>query len=234
MANFDPISLLHKIKAMKGRLTRLDLALDIFDNPKLLPSIFDASRPSVWEQRIVSRLRFEKPMPVGWENETIYFNRRTDETCICCYDKAKEQNIEGVWTRLEFRSRNRKLLANVLAELTAGRAVGQVTARLLGDYLKFVGPGDGNKYRKPVATWWAKVIKEGQGFEFQRHSLGKLDEDGNEHNSPKKCGKTVDQVTRYLKDACRYADLGMMDEIGTVFAQIRYDKQLEIELEKMW
>lgn len=210
--NIDSVDLVKKFDLLGGSLTRLDLALDYRGPVNVLQKMFNSSRPESWRDLIKSPLRFKAPLPVGWDNSTIYYGHLSKGTCICAYDKAREQGVSGPWTRIEFRTRDRDLCKALQADIVAGREVGEITAGMLMKYLTFLTPGPQSKYNRPVAAWWSQLLTEGADFKLVRHDAGK------DESTPRKA-QSLDAVLRYLQDAY------MFDESGDIAtAVIQYTK----------
>lgn len=217
LRNLDPVELLRKVKERKGRLTRIDLALDDFTGRPLLAQMIDCSHPDVWRDRIVSKLRFEKPLAI-WD-ETLYFGKftRTKHIVVSGYDKAKEQKVDYPWFRCEIRVKDRDLCSVILEEITTGRSIGELTAGLIGEYIQFKPPGYRTKYNRTTCRWWSDFLAEGAGFRLQRHDNGKTEDE------PKKAPTTTAFV-RYVNEALR------LDETGEIkSALLKLVKELEAD-----
>ena len=222
--NIDPVELIKKIVLMGGTLTRIDLALDYRGPVPILKKMFNSSRPDTWRESIKSPLRFRAPLPVGWAESTIYYGALAKGTsCIVAYNKAKEQAVVGPWTRIEFRTRDRDLCKGIQTEIIAGRQIGELTAGMLLKYLKFITPGAGSKYNRPVAAWWAQLLKEGADFKFVRHDGGK--EESEPRPSPNPC-----TVTKYLIAALSYENSReVLTAIKSVVAQFDCEERIADE-----
>lgn len=222
--NIDPIELIKKIALLGGTVTRIDLALDYRGPVPILRNMFNASRPDVWRESIKSPLRFKAPLPVGWDESTIYYGALAKGTsCIVAYNKALEQEVAGPWTRIEFRTRDRDLCGAIQTEIIEGRPMGELTAAMLLKYLKFITPGTGSKYNRPVVAWWSQLLKEGAGFKFVRHEGGK-DESG-PRPSPNPC-----TVTKYLLDALGYENRKeVLTAIKSLVEQIECEERIADE-----
>lgn len=211
LQRFDPVELIGKIHDAGGKLTRIDLALDYLGTEPVFQYMLDSSKPDIWKDRLITPLRFDKPIPVGWEQETLYYGllSKTTDTAVCVYDKAKEQGVPGPWLRVEFRTKDRDLCQAIMEEIVTGRPIGELTAGLLRKYLRFVSPGIKAKYNRPTAVWWDELLGTGEKFNLTRHRDGKTDE---ERKAKKpKSGKIV---IRYLQDAFS------RDDTGGVFADV--------------
>lgn len=224
LRHMDPVELLRKVKARNGRLTRIDLALDDFSGRPLLSQMIDCSRPDVWRDRIVSKLRFDKPVAI-WD-ETLYFGKfsRSKHIVISAYNKAKEQGVDYPWFRCEFRTKDRDLCAAILNEITEGRALGVITAGLIGEYLQFKPPGIRNKYNRTTCRWWTDFLATGAGFQLQRHSNGKAEDEARK-------APTEAAFLRYLNDALRLDETG---NIKNALLKMANELQADDELAAAW
>lgn len=215
----DPVELVRKVDALGGNLTRFDGALDTFDGKPTLALMLEAAAPDAWRDRTVTSLcRTSKP--VGIWDESLYFGHLDKGIVINAYNKAKQTGVDFPWFRLEFRTKDRDLLKTIKEEIIAGRSVGELTAGLLSQYLRFVPPGLRSKYNRPTCSWWSELVAEGAGFELKRHSSGKVDDEPRKQPNP-------DTVTRYLLDVLKLDDSGAIGEaVLRVASQIHMAKAL--------
>lgn len=175
LQHLNPVEIIRKVAQLSGHLTRLDLALDDFSGRPILSQMIDASSPNVWRDRIITPLRFSKPVAI-WD-ESLYFGHLSKGLVICAYDKAVEQGIDTPWLRTEFRTSNRELLQSIALDLAGGAPVGRVTTELLSRYLKFVQPGLAAKYNRPICPWWTDYLGNAADYQFRRSSSGKTDDE---------------------------------------------------------
>jgi len=154
--------LIKKVFDQGGQFARIDVALDEFDKRLSLAQIWD----KVEKREIVSRFtKVQKQVeadlktPAG-ENAgyTIYFGSKQSLLFIRFYDKAKEQEVDYPWIRVEIVCRDSR--AELLATaILSGQILSEITAGVLKNYLKFVDPSDDtNKSRWPVSKWWSDFI----------------------------------------------------------------------------
>jgi len=173
---FDPFTIIKQVRDYDGHLTRLDLALDNFDRPDLMQNVVNNSRPDVWSDRIISPLRFEVPININGTSVT-YGQKGFGKNSICIYDKARKQEIDGTWTRAEFRSQNRELLAQIADDLISGKPLQELTSQLLAKYLSFRSPGLKTKYKRPVSAWWDEFLQLATAYVVSRHTGAKTDDE---------------------------------------------------------
>lgn len=212
--NVDAVELIKKIDLVGGKLTRPDLALDIRGGGSVLKKMHAASLPTVWKDNIITPLRFDKPRAYGFGVETVSYGQLGKKgSMICAYDKALETGTPGPWERIEFRTRNPDICAAIQAAVVANQPLGEITADLLMQYLKFLTPGSKSKYNRPVASWWSDALQDGSGFEFNRHAGGKNEE-------PARRKQSLPTVIAYLKAAFKNDD-GSLEEGVLEFLDLR-------------
>lgn len=91
-----------------GRFSRIDLALDIFGqdaDPMDIQRAWLAGK-LVTRAQAVSHIEQQRRDGDGFKSDgvTVYVGSRASDRFIRVYDKAREQNLDGVkWTRIEFQ-----------------------------------------------------------------------------------------------------------------------------------
>lgn len=203
--NIDPVALTANILNRSGRITRYDIALDYFGDVPLLASMIELSRPDVWRDHIVTKLRFMKPIAL-W-NESIYYGHLKNGKVICAYDKANQTGTPGPWFRCEFRTSDRPLCADIARELVSGVPVGKIVSGLLWQYLRFVPRGHRPRDKRPVVSWWEDFLSDAEGYTLTRHRDGKSGD--NEKTAP-----TAKSFTQYLKSALALDETGQLRKIA--------------------
>lgn len=173
----DPLELISKCIRLAGHLTRIDIALDVFDVPDLFGNIEQASKKDVHKERIRTILAYEKPVPVG-ERETIYYGRRRqNRNSVAVYDKAVQQDVPGAWVRVEFRAGSRSVLDKIGAEIEDSKPISALLKALLNTYLTFLAPSHKSKQNRPIAGWWQAIVGKAEKYEFIATTAPKADQD---------------------------------------------------------
>jgi len=85
--------------------TRIDLAIDVYDEPNLMRDIHLAIDADQYEGS-VKKISTTKSL-VG-TGETIYFGARTSPLFMRIYDKGAEQHVDKQWTRIEVECKDAK------------------------------------------------------------------------------------------------------------------------------
>jgi len=80
---------------------------------------------------------------------TAYYGSTSGEMLVRAYDKAAEQKVDGVWSRLEYQCRGSAADHLVKSELPAGRA-----PAFLQSFLRFVKNDDSRRSRCSLAGWF--------------------------------------------------------------------------------
>lgn len=168
----DPLNLLHWLLHHRGKVTRIDLALDDVTGTLTLSRMNRALRAGA----VSCRAKGYRSMRSGSVStgqvtgETLYFGSAQSRTQYRIYDKAAEQGIEGHWVRCEgqYRSDNAHQVAQMIHR--AGFDIGPVFCGLLRGYLSVLSPSktDSNKSRWKTAAWWLDLL---QGAEKLKLSI---------------------------------------------------------------
>lgn len=179
------LRLLDRINASKGKLTRIDIALDdhtgdLIPFRKIKKDIIKGNIVTRWKSSVEFNKRDTDGKILG---ETISLGSRTSDTYIRIYDKALEQRTEGVWNRieLEIKKKNAEEVQRILAE----RTIPAIFKGVLNNYLRIVIPNenDTNKARWKTRPYWEKIIND-----IDKIKLSQKAEE-----------KTVDETKAWLK-----------------------------------
>ncbi len=175
LTGFSPLGMINRILDWQGKIARLDLAFDDFDNQLDM----DLMYRKLQDLEVVTRFRKVKRIEGldmiggGKSGHTINFGLRTSKAFVRIYDKKAERQVKGKdvseidnWTRVEIELKGEK--ANVFSVLiaetaksSAGKSVSQLCAGLLLGLLDFKEPDehDGNKSRWASSEWWLKFVR---------------------------------------------------------------------------
>lgn len=99
------------------KCTRIDLAIDVFDAPTLLPVLKYMSEAHGWTGTAHSATTIKSSDGKGI---TIYIGSRVSERFVRIYDKAAQTRQEGDWTRIECEVKGDSARAICRAILGAG------------------------------------------------------------------------------------------------------------------
>jgi hypothetical protein len=116
-----------------------------------------------------AKKRGAKPMKEepGIQSDVVYFGSGASDTCVCFYDKAKEQLLaDERWVRCEFRARRQRSHGVVLEFIQGG--VQAVLEVLLG-YLDFRQGGGQNLSRGTRLKWWEDFAGKCKGVPLKIH-----------------------------------------------------------------
>ena len=101
-SGIPPTAVLHKCLVAGGKVTRLDLAIDLIDERCSISSIARSVRRKDYKGRELKD-RHIKSTDGG---ETLYLGADTSEKQIRIYNKAAESGLDMLWTRLEIELRD--------------------------------------------------------------------------------------------------------------------------------
>lgn len=109
---------LERLLARKGKPSRLDIAIDILDDPRASISDLESSYRTGEIKTKAKAARLIEDMLTG--GKTLYIGSRQSQTFFRAYDKAIESgNLGELWTRLELEVKNKasKQLCEQIAKL---------------------------------------------------------------------------------------------------------------------
>ena len=161
---FPLISLIHRVNRYKGKLTRIDLALDdrvgdLIPLDKIIKDVTQGNATSKCKSNMEITERDFNGNTLG---KALTIGKRSSNTYIRFYDKAKEQKLKdkkAVWNRIEIelKGENAQTVQNVIYETN----VGPLFQGILKNYLRIMvpNPKDKNKSRWKNRKYWDNLIK---------------------------------------------------------------------------
>lgn len=221
--------LLGRIKSKKGKVTRIDIAIDDKTGKIIL---FNEIQKDVVEGNVISKWKTateitKRKLADGKiEGKTINFGSRTSEIFMRIYDKALEtsensekneksnENDENVnWVRMEVEIKGKKAekIHNIIL---ITNIIGMIIAQILNNYIRFVEKSkDKNKSRWKTREYWEKIICE----------TGKL----KLSSDPKE--RTIDDLKNWIEKQIAPSlalividDGGAVDDIYKMISEARY------------
>ena len=155
------IELIQRINESKGKLTRIDLAMDdrtgdVIPFKQLIKDITNANIVSKWKSNVEIIKRSNKDAEI--KGHTISLGSRSSRLFMRIYDKALEQKIEGIWNRIELEIK--KEYAEQVQKIITKDNVGELMAKIINNYIRIVkpNPNDSNKSRWETKPYWEKLI----------------------------------------------------------------------------
>lgn len=167
-------SLLFRLeRSDKINITRLDLALDT--DIKLIDKI----RKSIDNKKYISKSRsisyICKSGKDSTRTETIYIGSRSSDLMIRIYDKAIEQDLEGLdWERWEIVLKKEKII-EAIPLLKKG--ISQTFRNILYTYFRPLKKIESNKSRSKVESWYMKFLGQVEKVSLYRDPAQKTIED---------------------------------------------------------
>lgn len=164
--HMNPIQMIGLISDLGGRFTRLDIALDDFEEHLTMDRLLTCLRG----KQIVSKSRkykLDESGTLDGESEigrTLYIGSGKSHVLWRFYEKAREMRAKGKtkttldWLRIEgqFRAERAEVLAK---RIWQEQNLGVVFASVLDAYISIREPGtDSNRSRWAVAGWWKKFV----------------------------------------------------------------------------
>lgn len=155
------VDLIERISTAGGKLTRIDLAMDdkvgkTIPFNQLVKDITSGNTVTKWKHNIeIIKRNNSDGSVVG---HTVNVGSGASRLYMRLYNKAMEQNIEGVWNRLELEIK--KEYAEQVQKLITDQNVGQLMAEIINNYIRIVQPSenDSNKSRWTTKPYWEKLI----------------------------------------------------------------------------
>mgnify|MGYP002477234557 CR=1 FL=1 len=126
-----------------------------------LGTVIDYTEAELWTSRwkgydVHKSAKRGKP-----QERSVYFGQRCSDSHLIIYDKAAEQGVEGHWTRVELRFRNKRATAAGRLFVDLGDDVGSVSrefAGILRGYLEFKEWGPTRRERWDACGWWLDFL----------------------------------------------------------------------------
>ena len=162
-------------------ITRLDIAMDIFENKTLLKSIVEAYNSDNYRSKAKSSNIIISKDSNGRIGTTINFGSRQSAVLIRIYDKAAESDMEVNWVRIEIECKDKKYNKKIINNIN-NLGLAATYKAIINNYLAFLEYRDANISRSKTAKWWNKIID----------SIDKI----KLYEAPK--AKTLDEIKRWL------------------------------------
>lgn len=172
---FDIKRFLTSIYTDKCKFTRVDLAIDCYDNELDLDVIGRKIKSrevvSRWKNSsIVESIKLSDTAKIG---HTINFGHRESEIFMRIYDKKLESGSDlPYWVRLELEFKEER--ANNLVDifLNEHKELSIYMHEILNNYIRFVDDnGTVNRSRWPVSEWWSKFLLTTRSIKLTSGSL---------------------------------------------------------------
>ena len=160
-------SLLHAVRAAKGNITRLDLAVDNIDGALTLQPVESAIITNSVQMRFRRSNKYEE-LPVHGRpagGKTIYVGSPQSKVKIRFYDKAAEQASKlgvpaedlGHWVRAEIQLMAERA-QEAVKHLLRGKGVGPLTLAIFNSYFRPCCNESKNKSQCRTQEWWSNWL----------------------------------------------------------------------------
>lgn len=157
------IELMKKVSDNQGHFTRLDVALDSYSKHFTIDDIIKKVRNGEVKSYMRDRRIIESYKVDISKGATVYFGSPTSDIGIRIYDKAKEQEVNYDWIRVELQCRDER--ADVLLKVIYRNnhfnleSLGATVSGVIKNYLNFIDPSnDKNKSRWSVSSFWTLFL----------------------------------------------------------------------------
>ena len=138
-------------------ITRLDIAMDIFENKTLLNSIVEAYNSNNYRSKAKSSNIIISKGSNGRIGTTINFGSRQSAVLIRIYDKAAESDMEVNWVRIEIECKDKKYNKKIINNIN-NLGLAATYKAIINNYLAFLEYRDANISRSKTTKWWNKII----------------------------------------------------------------------------
>lgn len=155
--NVDIIELIVALESDAYNITRIDIALDIYNNVNIMDNIISAHKEGSFKSKWRSSKVIESTKG-GVTATTIYYGSRQSEIMCRIYDKQLESGTEYAWVRIELEIK--KEYAKSIAELLMVERLADIYSGLLNNYLTYLERRENNVTRSKPAKWWRALIDD--------------------------------------------------------------------------
>ena len=162
-------------------ITRLDIAMDIFEDKTLLNSIVEAYNSDNYRSKTKSSNIIISKGSNGRIGTTINFGSRQSAVLIRIYDKAAESDMEVNWVRIEIECKDKKYNKKIIDNIN-NLGLAATYKAIINNYLAFLEYKDSNISRSKTAKWWSKIIDSVDKIKL--------------YEAPE--AKTLDEIKRWL------------------------------------
>lgn len=153
----DLIELIQLLDNDNYNITRIDIALDIYNSDYLMCNIVQAHKAQLYKSKWRSSKVIESTKQ-GKTATTIYYGSRSSAIMLRIYDKSIESGTDYSWVRLELEIK--KEYAKRIAQRLKSQRLGDVYVGIVNNYIEYLQYRDSNVTRSKSAQWWRKVIDD--------------------------------------------------------------------------
>lgn len=169
----DLTNLIARINFNKGRVRRIDLAMDFINlNYDLMDKITEHLNAALVTSRWRDNIRIEKRNISDNEitGRTINFGSRKSEIFMRVYDKKMQIETEyNNYIRLELEIKGDK--AEILQKQILEKDIGEIITSLLNNYIRFINQGTcKNKSRWETAKWWEDILNNTKKMKLSKEA----------------------------------------------------------------
>lgn len=147
-----------KFTKLGFEVSRIDLALDVFDNlmPTIIRDIKDHNYRT--KSRTIEKIDKIDTRTNKIIGQTLYIGSRSSEKMLRIYNKQQESKLDYKLTRFELELKGDKAKQTFEILISGKAQFSDLTKQMLRDHIKFIRPtNDSNKSRWPLAIYWAKI-----------------------------------------------------------------------------
>lgn len=149
--------LLRNFANLRGRTSRIDLCINIYDGELTPDSFMKAIRKKVLKTS-ARKANITSGIQDGIDGETLYIGARSSERYVRIYDKAAEQKVvdRGAWIRLEMECKDMK--ARAVAHACLEHPIDNVINTSFDDYMQW----NNREYLSAIAGPGAAIEEVGR------------------------------------------------------------------------
>lgn len=175
LLSMTPIGLLRRVVDMKGKFTRMDIAMDdtagLLDMDEMHRKLVQGEVVTRWKK--VIRIKGQEVGKVEKRGDTVNVGSRQSQSFLRIYDKKLEMRTKGVdvsdiehWVRveLELKAEKANVFGIMLADTAPGKQPlepGKLCVNLIWGMIDFKdeNPFDDNKSRWNTSVFWEKFLQ---------------------------------------------------------------------------
>ena len=139
--------LINFYRQVGGKVTRIDLAIDVHNAGVSVQDVVDAYREG---HALTLTRTCEEFKSLSGGGHTLYFGHKSSDKRLRIYDKAAEQKIDGDWIRVELQLRREKAMNAFELVGSSPDEAGKIFGRLISSFV-FWALGT------RIGQWWQRV-----------------------------------------------------------------------------
>lgn len=159
----------------KSKITRLDVACDVFDGVLPINEILQCLINKDWTSSAGARFWESVFSSAGLSG---YIGSPQSRVRVRFYDKAAEQNVNYYWVRCELQLRDEQAFSFLERLYCSDETITDVYFGVLNNYVRFISRDHVNVSRSEVKPWWNDFIQHNKKIKLWspgiEYNIGRL------------------------------------------------------------